>query len=162
MNPVSQKQYIYKYTTNMDILQKPMNDDVHVHNRASSMKGLMEDRQLNESFERSPSMAAFLLENGNSMEMREYFAMRALMESMSDKNSQFTFSNGMAIPALGSKATGRLSLNSIYESTSDSIDFVQHVNETICDALGFDMSVSDELKLQENYDKYSRARNRRL
>jgi hypothetical protein len=114
---------------------------------------------LQESYDRSPNLHAFLTENGNTQDNAMYFSERALTEAMTTAGGSFMFENGMKVPSLGSKASGRLSLNAIYEYAPSAMEFSRIVDENICARLGFSMTETDAKHLREHYNKHCRIIN---
>ena len=79
-----------------------------------------ESQQVNrlyESYQRTRTKRDFLAENGASEENEMIYAFIGLNEAVKDDTKRFTFENGMFIPGINPKVTGRLSLYSIAEST---------------------------------------------
>lgn len=108
--------------------------------------------RLYESYSKSTSINQFLNENGNTEENQILYHFMSLNESQ-DANNRFTFENGMYIPGLGTKATGRLSLNNIMEESKTSEEFISNVSKLICEEkLMFTPSENDIKNLKESYD----------
>ena len=115
--------------------------------------------RLYESYKRSQSKKDFLAENGVSETNEMLFAFIGLNESVKDESKRFTFENGMYIPAINPKVTGRLSLYSIAESSKDSYEFIKNVSEMICESkLGFVPTAQDKKSLTEAFNVYKSYR----
>lgn len=111
--------------------------------------------RLLESYSRSKDMKTFLSENGDTDENRIMFQFIGLNEMVSDENKRFTFENGMYIPGINPKMTGRLSLYSIAESSKNVDEFVNSVSKQICeDKLMFVPTDKDVVALREAYKAY--------
>lgn len=112
--------------------------------------------KLFESFKNSGSLNQFLAENGNSEENIILYHFMSLNESQ-DENNRFTFENGMYIPGLGSKATGRLTINRIAEYAKSVDDFISSVSSIICeDKLMFKPSETDIKNLTESFESHAK------
>lgn len=111
--------------------------------------------RLLESYSRSKDMKSFLNENGDTEENRIMFQFIGLNEMVADENKRFTFENGMYIPGINPKMTGRLSLYSIAESSNTADEFVDSVSKMICeDKLMFTPTSNDVAALREAYKAY--------
>lgn len=112
--------------------------------------------RLVESYNKSDSLQQFLMENGNNEENEILYHFMALNESQ-DENNRFTFENEMYIPGLGSKATGRLSLNNIANESKNIKEFVNNVSKMICEEkLMFEPTNNDLLNLTESFIEYKK------
>lgn len=111
--------------------------------------------RLLESYKRTKNEKAFLNENGDTDENRIMYHFIGLNEMAADPNKRFTFENGMYIPGINPKMTGRLSMFSIAESAKDAEDFAAAVSKIICEEkLMFTPSNSDIAALKEAYKSY--------
>lgn len=114
--------------------------------------------RLIESYNRSRSKAQFLRENGNTIENQILYNFMGLNESVSNSSLQFHFENGMYIPSIDSKVTGRLSLPTIFENSKNENEFVENVSHMICeDKLMFTPSENDVNSLKEAYINYKKT-----
>lgn len=122
-----------------------------------------ESKQVNrlyESYQRTRSKRDFLAENGASEENEMIYAFIGLNEAVKDNTKRFTFENGMFIPGINPKVTGRLSLYSIAKSCNSSDDFVNKVSDMICEScLGFSPSAQDKKSLTEAYNTWKSMSN---
>ena len=111
--------------------------------------------RLYESYKRSSSKKDFLCENGRSEENELIWAFIGLNESVKDTTKRFTFENGMYIPGISPKVSGRLSLYSIAESASSAQEFVDTVSQEICESkLGFTPTERDRQLLESAYNTF--------
>lgn len=125
-----------------------------------------ESQQVNrlyESYQRSKSKRDFLAENGASEENEMIYAFIGLNEAVKNDTKRFTFENGMFIPGINPKVTGRLSLYSIAESCNTSSEFVTKVSDMICESrLGFTPTTQDKKSLTEAYNTWKSMSNLNL
>lgn len=111
--------------------------------------------RLIESYTRSSNQRQFLNENGDTTENQIIFNFLGLNETVQNEDTRFTFDNGMYIPGLGAKLSGRLSLNAIFEASKNSDEFVDIVSKSICESkLLFNTTDNDKKVLRESYEKF--------
>lgn len=116
--------------------------------------------RLYESYQRARTKRDFLAENGASEENEMLFAFIGLNEAIKDDTKRFTFENGMYIPGINPKVTGRLSLYNIAESCKSSSEFVTKVSDMICESrLGFTPTTQDKKALTEAYNTWKSMSN---
>lgn len=115
--------------------------------------------RLYESYQRSSSKKDFIAENGASIENDMIYAFIGLNESVKNESKRFVFENGMYIPGINPKVTGRLSLYNIAESSKNADEFVKTVSEELCENwLGFTPTQLDKRCLKEAYNAYSNTK----
>lgn len=112
--------------------------------------------KLYESYMRSSSLREFLNENGDTRDNQMVYWVLNLNESMVNE-SRFTFENGMFIPGISNKISGRLSLSSIAQSSLNEDEFVKTVTEEICESRLF--FTPTELDIQNLRESYRTSRN---
>ena len=111
--------------------------------------------RLYESYRRSRHCKDFLAENGATDENRMIYAFIGLNEAVGSPERRFTFENGMFIPAINPRVTGRLTLTNMAESATNADEFVKNVSEELCESwLGFIPTASDKKALRESYNAY--------
>lgn len=122
---------------------------------------LLENQNLNEdhlveSYLRSRNLEDFLNENGNTQANQIIYWTMSLNESMVE-SQRFEFENGMFIPGISEKVTGRLSLTNICENSKNEDEFVDQVSKEICEnRLFFTPTPTDIQNLKEHFNEHKR------
>lgn len=108
-----------------------------------------------ESYTRAKSEVDFLNENGNTIENQIIYNFIGLNESVNNEDQRFMFENGMYVPGLESKVSGRLTLKNIAESAKTEKEFINNVSKLICeDKLMFEPTQVDKQNLSESYKRF--------
>lgn len=106
-----------------------------------------------ESFKRSMTKRAFLLENSDLRDADKLYSELSLDEAF-EEGKHVLLENGMKLPGCNSRLNGKLSLKHIAENSESVEMFVEQMTKYCKDRLDYDLTENDKISFATDYFNY--------